>query len=183
VVSTAGRGAPSGALAFLGERLRTVIYIDGFNLYYGALKGTPHKWLDLLALFQKVLQSHHQIVKIKYFTARVSATPTDPSVPQRQDVYLRAIQAFRPEVEVFYGHFLSHKVRAPLANPGNGPRTVEIIKTEEKGSDVNLSVHLLNDSWLNAYECAIVVTNDSDIAEAMRLVGTVGISVFGWHNG
>ena len=45
-----------------------------------------------------------------------------------------------------------------------------MVKTEEKASDVNLAVHLLNDSWLNAYDCAIVVTNDSDIAEAMRLV-------------
>ena len=47
---------------------------------------------------------------------------------------------------------------------------VEVIKTEEKASDVNLAVHLLNDSWLDAYDCALVVTNDSDIAEAMNLV-------------
>ena len=47
---------------------------------------------------------------------------------------------------------------------------VEIIRTEEKGSDVNLAVHLLNDSWLSACDCAVVVTNDSDIAETMRLV-------------
>ena len=43
-------------------------------------------------------------------------------------------------------------------------------KREEKGSDVNLAVHLLNDCWLDLYECAIVVSNDSDLAEAMRLV-------------
>lgn len=47
---------------------------------------------------------------------------------------------------------------------------VDIIKTEEKGSDVNLAVHLLNDGWLDAYDCAVVVSNDSDLAEAMRLV-------------
>ena len=46
---------------------------------------------------------------------------------------------------------------------------VEVLKTEEKGSDVNLAVHLLNDAWLDVYDSAIVVTNDSDIAEAMRL--------------
>ena len=45
----------------------------------------------------------------------------------------------------------------------------QVIKTEEKGSDVNLAVHLLNDSWLDVYDCAVVVSNDSDIAEAMRL--------------
>ena len=45
-----------------------------------------------------------------------------------------------------------------------------MIRTEEKGSDVNLAVHLLNDGWLDAYDCGVVVSNDSDIAEAMRLV-------------
>ncbi len=47
---------------------------------------------------------------------------------------------------------------------------MDVIRTEEKGSDVNLAVHLLNDGWLSAYDCAIVVSNDSDLAEAMRLV-------------
>ncbi len=150
--------------------MRTFVYVDGFNLYYGALKGTPRKWLDLPALFAKVLQPHHDILTVKYFTARVSGTPADPSKPQRQDVYLRALRRYRPEVEVHFGHFLSHKVSAPLAQPARDQRTAEVIRTEEKGSDVNLAVHLLNDGWLDAYDCAVVVSNDSDIAEAMRLV-------------
>ena len=71
---------------------------------------------------------------------------------------------------MYFGHFLSHSVRAPLVHPEGDRRTVEVIRTEEKGSDVNLAVHLLNDAWLDAYDCAVVVSNDSDIAEAMRLV-------------
>ena len=134
------------------------------------LKGTPWKWLDLPALFAKVLQPHHDILRVKYFTARVSSTPADPSKPQRQDVYLRALQHYRPEVEVYFGHFLSHRVRMPLARPVGNPRTAEVIKTEERGSDVNLAVHLLNDCWLYAYDCAVVVSNDSDLAETMRVV-------------
>ena len=150
--------------------MRTYVYVDGFNLYYGALKGTAWKWLDLPALFAKVLQSHHEILTVKYFTARVSGTPADPSKPQRQDVYLGALRRYRPEVEVYFGHFLSHQVQAPLAQPAGNRRTAKVIRTEEKGSDVNLAVHLLNDGWLDAYDCAVVVSNDSDIAEAMRLV-------------
>ena len=150
--------------------MRTFVYVDGFNLFYGALKGTPFKWLDPVSLFEKVLHPRHDILKVKYFTARVSGTPTDPSKPQRQDVYLRALQHYRPEVEVYFGHFLSHKVRVPLVQPVGNRRTAEVIRTEEKGSDVNLAVHLLNDGWLDAYDCAVVVSNDSDIAEAMRLV-------------
>ena len=136
----------------------------------GALKGTPWKWLDLPALLATVLQPHHDILTVKYFTARVSGTPAEPSKPQRQDVYLRALRRYRPEVEVYFGHFLSHRVRAPLAEPAGDQRTAEVIRTEEKGSDVNLAVHLINDGWLDAYDCAVVVSNDSDIAEAMRLV-------------
>ena len=150
--------------------MRAFIYVDGFNFYYGALKGTAWKWLDLPALFAKVLQPHHDILAVKYFTARVSGTPADQSKPQRQDVYLRALRQYRPEVEVYFGHFLSHSVRMPLAQPVGNRRTEQVIKTEEKGSDVNLAVHLLNDGWLDAYDCAAVVSNDSDIAEAMRLV-------------
>jgi uncharacterized LabA/DUF88 family protein len=39
-----------------------------------------------------------------------------------------------------------------------------------KGSDVNLAVHLLNDAWLDKYDCGVIVSNDSDLAEAMRLI-------------
>ena len=85
-------------------------------------------------------------------------------------MYLRALCHYRPQVEVYFGHFLSHRVWAPLAQPVASRRTAEVIRTEEKGSDVNLAVHLLNDGWLDAYDCAVVVSNDSDIAEAMRLV-------------
>ena len=83
----------------------------------------------------------------------MSGTPADPSKHQRQDVYFRALRRYLPEVEVYFGHFLSHKVRVPLAQPAVGQRTAEVIRTEEKGSDVNLAVHLLNDGWLNAYDC------------------------------
>ena len=55
---------------------------------------------------------------------------------------------------MYFGHFLMHRVRAPLAQPLEGRRTGEVIKTEEKGSDVNLAVHLLNDGWLDAYDCS-----------------------------
>ena len=150
--------------------MRTFVYVDGFNLYYRTLKGTSWKWLDLVALSKTVLQQHHDILKVKYFTARVSGVPSDPSKHQRQDMYLRALQQFRPEVEVYLGYFLRHRVRAALAQPLSGRQTVEVIKTEEKGSDVNLAVHLLNDGWLDSYDCGVVVSNDSDITEAMRLV-------------
>ena len=150
--------------------MRTSIYIDGFNFYYGTVKDTPFKWVDFKSLFLKILQSHHTITSIKYFTALVSATARDPDKTNRQKTFLRALRSHIPEFEVFPGMFLSHEVTARLAHPVGNTRFVKVIKTEEKGSDVNLAVHLLNDAWLDAYDCAVVVSNDSDLAEAMRLV-------------
>jgi uncharacterized LabA/DUF88 family protein len=57
-----------------------------------------------------------------------------------------------------------------LAHPIWGKRFAEVIKTEEKGSDVNLALHVLNDAWLNRYDCAVICSNDSDLSEALRLV-------------
>jgi len=65
---------------------RTIVYVDGFNFYYGEVRGTPWKWLDPGALFQKLLGPQNSLTKIKYYTARVQPTPRDPSVHVRQDV-------------------------------------------------------------------------------------------------
>ena len=60
--------------------MKTVIYIDGFNLYYRALRKTPHKWLNLHALCEAVLPKYCVISTINYYTARVSHRG-DPSSP------------------------------------------------------------------------------------------------------
>jgi uncharacterized LabA/DUF88 family protein len=149
--------------------LRTYVYIDGFNFYYGAVRKTPYKWLDFAKLCSNLLPRNH-ILKIKYFTALVRARPGDPDQPVRQQTYLRALRTI-PELEIYLGHFLSNPTRLPLANPVPGsPRTVEVIKTEEKGSDVNLASHLLHDAHRKLYDVAVLITNDSDLVEPMRLV-------------
>ena len=149
-------------------KLRTCVYIDGFNLYYRCLKDTPYKWLDLFRMAELLLPADkHDITKVKFFTARIDARSNDPDAPRRQDVYLRALSAYRPQVEIVFGHFLSHTAMRPYAPPATGWAKVTL--TEEKGTDVNLAVHLLNDAWLDSYDCAVVVSNDSDLAEAMRL--------------
>jgi hypothetical protein len=149
--------------------MATHVYIDGFNLYYGALKGTKYKWLDLEALCARLLPRHLD-VRIRYFTARVTARPSDPQSSQRQDAYLRALDTL-DSVTVHEGHFLTHVTRMPLAHPEpDGPKTVEVVKTEEKGSDVNLATYLLRDGFLGDYQTAVVVSNDSDLCEPIRVV-------------
>ena len=152
--------------------MRTYVYIDGFNLYYGALKGTPHKWLDVKALFKAILRPENEILKIKYYTARVSARPDNPDAPTRQDFYLQALEAYIPELEITHGHFIQKPVKMRLVEKMRFRQSmyVRVLKSEEKGSDVNLSVHLVNDAWNNRYDCAVVCSNDGDMAEAMRIV-------------
>ena len=146
--------------------MKTNIYIDGLNLYYRAVQGTPNKWLNILKLFQEKYPKNN-IHKIKYFTSIVQSRDDDPSKPERQQIYLRALQTF-PQIEIIKGRFQTSTVRMPLAHPPHD--TVEVLRTEEKSSDVNLAVHLLNDAHNKDYEVAIVVSNDSDLAESIRIV-------------
>lgn len=147
----------------------TNVYIDGFNLFYGALKKTPYRWLDLENLCGFLLPSN-EIGAIKYFTAKVSARPDDPDQPVRQQLYLRALGTL-PKVSVHLGHFLTHKVMMPLAvPPGSPPQYVKVVKTEEKGSDVNLATHLLHDAHMGRFDIAVVVSNDSDLLGPIRIV-------------
>jgi uncharacterized LabA/DUF88 family protein len=150
--------------------LRTYIYIDGFNFYYGAVKGTRNKWLDFKALFKRILAPRYDIKVIKYFTAHVSALPNDPKQPDRQRIFMKALQAHIPEIQIILGKFMSHNVWLRLVHPEGDQLSAQVIKAEEKGSDVNLAVHMVNDAWLDLYDCAVVVSNDSDLAEAMRIV-------------
>jgi uncharacterized LabA/DUF88 family protein len=148
---------------------RTSVYVDAFNLYFGALKNTPYRWVDLEALCRAYLPNN-DVTAIKYFTAKVSARPNDPQQPARQQAYLRALETI-PCVSIIYGHYLSHEISARLANPpAGGSPYVRIIKTEEKGSDVNLATHLLHDAHMNRFDVAVVISNDSDLLEPIKLV-------------
>lgn len=72
--------------------MRVSVYVDGFNLYYRGLKGTPYKWLDLGALATAFLRADETLVAIKYFTADVSPRSGDPDAVLRQQSYLRSLR-------------------------------------------------------------------------------------------
>lgn len=143
------------------------IYIEGFNLYYGSLKRTPFKWLDLGQLARRMIPTD-TVQEIHYFTARVSSRPHNPTSAHDQALYLRALKTI-PNLRVTYGHFLTHSVPMYLSNV-NPAQRVWVDKTEEKGSDVNLASHLLRDAYLRRFEIAVLITNDSDLAEPVRIV-------------
>jgi NYN domain len=152
--------------------IRTYVYIDGFNLYYGAVRGTDYKWLNLSHLCGHLLP-RHDILAIRYFTARIRSRPHDPDAPTRQQMYLRALGTL-PNLTIHFGQFLTHPVWMPDATSStNPPKMLRVLKTEEKGSDVNLATYLLLDGFHQAYDTAVLITNDSDLLEPIKVARSV----------
>lgn len=87
---------------------KTIVYIDSFNLYYRAVRRTPHKWLDIAALSKAVLPTPNVILRVNYYTAHISGR-VDPDAPKRQHLYLRAIDA-DPLVHIHYGAFMTTQI-------------------------------------------------------------------------
>ena len=142
----------------------TCVYIDGFNLYY-RLKKTPFKWLNLGSFVNSCLNlDKHRIEKIKYFSAKITRTPFDPQKPIRQNMYLSAIRTI-PNIDVILGRFKKREITGLLCD-SKGKETEELVtikKFEEKNSDVNIATHLVADGYEGKYDCAVLISNDSDL--------------------
>ncbi len=151
---------------------RTRVYVDGFNFYYAALRRgrfRAYKWLDL-GRFCRTALPHNDIDCVRYFTA-----PLDPSRGRggqraRQSAYLSALGTL-PDVRLHFGAFVEHQKMQRLVSPSpHGPSSALVWVPEEKGSDVNLASYLLVDGFLGKYEVAVIVSNDADLIEPVRLV-------------
>ena len=151
---------------------QTIVYIDGFNLYY-RLKYTAFKWLDFRKLSEFYLHpQEHKIQAIKYFTARVQSSKKDPLKDTRQDIYLRAVKTIS-NLEIIYGQFKKRQVTGLKCHYENGKyiegtELVTVSKWEEKESDVNIATHLVADA--PRYDCAVLISNDTDLKTPLKYV-------------
>ncbi|MCY3957248.1 MAG: NYN domain-containing protein [Chloroflexi bacterium] len=151
-------------------------YIDGLNLYYGALRKTPHRWLNIHELCRRIGSPGDQINRIRYFTSDVKNTGRDGRQRERQLIYLRALDTIGGVVGVHKGRFVRRKQQmelvAPIVEEGSAEPTESVLvyRTEEKGSDVNLATYLMLDAARRAFQSAYVVSNDTDLVEPIRLV-------------
>ena len=138
---------------------RSIVYIDGLNLYYGAVKDTPWKWLNIERYF-RLLRNSDDIQIIKYFTAKVTYS-------QDQATYLAAIAT--TGVQTIFGSFKFRTI--PCRVKGCcyiGNRHFKY--PEEKKTDVNIAIHMLNDAHEDKYDTAVLVSGDSDLVPAMEMV-------------
>lgn len=157
------------------------MYVDGFNLYYRALKNTPYKWLDLEALSKNLIGRHATLGRIRYFTAKVKGRANNPQQRQRQQIYIRALETL-PNLSVHYGTFLANPKELPLYTKLPKIKLAKVMATEEKGSDVNLATYLLLDAFKNDCDSALVISNDSDLQEPItvtqrELAKRVGVAI------
>lgn len=160
----------------------TYVYVDGFNLFFGALQDgrdrMSRKWLDLESFANKLAPpKKFKIEKIKYFTAEVLGPKIKKK--QNQQFYWRALATLpKPRFEKIEGAFVKKTTKISL---GSGA-SIKGKHWVEKGTDVNLATHLVNDAHLGKFDVAILVSNDSDLAEAVRIVTQeLGLQVIGYN--
>lgn len=141
---------------------RTSIYIDGFNLYRGAIAGTAHKWLNIQKFFE-LLRPADDIVAINCFTAIMAGQQG-----VRQQIYLNAL-ATLPKLRVILGKYKTKRVlcRIPLCEH-TGDRM--IVTWEEKRTDVNIAIRILDDAYQDVSDNIVLVSGDSDLVPALHAV-------------
>lgn len=144
-------------------KLRTIVYIDGFNLYYGAVRATPTlKWLDL-DRFCRYLRPHDDLRTIRYFSAMV-----DGPTKANQEAYLRALST-TPSVEIILGKFKRKRVRCGVTScTWTGDKLYQI--PQEKRTDVNIAIFMLDDAYRDACDHLILFSGDSDLVPALNMV-------------
>lgn len=175
------------------EPLRTRVYIDGYNFYYGCLRRTPYKWLDLLPLFEahiipsalvKDAGGHvRQSVllpspSIKFFTAKIieSVARAVDSVSSQARYHTALRKLHNGRIELIEGYYAVNKMKVKIVDaedPDRPPRECQEIqawKVEEKQSDVSLALQAYHDAITGQIDHAVIVTNDTDIAPALEMI-------------
>jgi len=131
-----------------------IVYVDGFNLYFGLRsKGwKSYYWLNLVTLSSKLLKPEQNLVKTKYFTSFISVPPDKQ---RRQKTFIEALETL-PEIQIFYGKYQSNDVKCTKCEN-------VMFKPNEKMTDVNIAVEMLTDAFLNKFDVAILISADSDL--------------------
>jgi hypothetical protein len=153
----------------------TIAYVDGFNLYFGRLRGTSYKWLDVHTWITNVLhacQPQATLLETNYFTAPLHARFSRRG---RLGVaahagYIRAI-ASHSAVVIHRGRFSVEAVNAiRYAEPPNKDHRVRIWRIEEKETDVAMAVAMYRDAVRHRARQIVLISNDSDLAPALRMM-------------
>lgn len=155
----------------------TIVYVDGYNLFYGRLRSGSFKWLDIFKLFQTIVKIQNpsaQIIKIKYFTAPVKANFSSHGRDSvtAQNAYHRALEyLYGEKVEIISGYHTVEKGFPPrYQKPIDKDDRVAVWKFEEKQTDVNIALQMYRDAVNNDNLHQVLVSNDSDLELPLKLI-------------
>ena len=156
--------------------MRTIVYVDGYNLFYSLLTKTPYKWLDLGRLFARLvrpIEPISEIALIKYFTAPIlGRMARDPRAEQRQAHYHRALKAVGG-IEIVKGFHLQAITTGVLVDPAEdrmSGRRFRVHVMEEKQTDVNIALHMYRDAACRTCDQMVLCSNDSDLEPALAMI-------------
>ena len=178
-------------------------YVDGFNLYKGALENRSDlKWLDLKGLCASLCPDK-VLNQVYYFTSPLKDRFPGDSANERQNTYLRVLR--HSGVKVVNGNFrndaswqrLASSSRTEMIQPplpkhfGLSQLAINdswdaarpdipkarILMMKEKGSDVNLASYLLRDAYQGSVSHGLVITGDSDLSTAISFAREAGMFV------
>ncbi len=151
------------------DKQKVIVYVDGFNLYYGLkknMKWRRYYWLDVVKFFEMFMKPNQELVCVKYFSAK----PDNLDKALRQNAFFQANKE-NSKFQLFLGKYLRKNIKC--YNCGH------IIQTyEEKESDVRIATQIVNDANNHHCDVAIVVSADSDMIPAIELAMAAGTKVF-----
>lgn len=156
--------------------MRTIAYIDGYNLYYGLLRKSQYKWLDVYALFRdQALNQSSDLVEVRYYTAPMLGKMSDDlESPIRQRRYLQALRKMHPiGLTLIEGRIVASTPFQRLIRPiPEAPhlQKVQVLDFNEKKTDVNIASDMINGAWLKTYDQAVLCSNYSDLEGALRSI-------------
>ena len=142
------------------KKERVIVYVDGFNLYFG-IKDAGYeycKWLDLNLLASNLLKPNQELIEVKYFTSRVG---NNPDKQKRQSTYIDALET--TNVKILYGHYQSCSIECKRC--GNNWPTYN-----EKMTDVNIATQMLIDAYQDRFDMAMLISGDSDLVPPMKAI-------------
>jgi uncharacterized LabA/DUF88 family protein len=140
---------------------RVCAYIDGFNLYHAidGLHDHRLKWLNLCSLIKVFIDPKmHELGDVYYFSAFADWLP---DARTRHISYVKALESVG--VIPVMGKF-------KLKDRSCRKCGVTWKGHEEKETDVNIALRLLDDAYQDKYDIAIIVSRDSDLAPALKIV-------------
>lgn len=156
--------------------MKTIVYVDGFSLYLGAVRSSNSKWLDLESFFNEIISQKSpkdfELVELNYFTSDIKAKFSNHGALANisQQTYLRALQQKSPAIiKIVKGMYFARKgYSMKYQNPPDKDDRIEVWQLEEKQTDVKIALQIYHDVIHERCEQIVICSNDTDIIPALE---------------